>query len=178
MSLKILPLYSCTGSLLTGTSNINIEIPEYTGSQIYCPLTENNTSNQTLNLEDNFPLSLLQHHSVREIQQVNLIFDYRREIQLINITGVTSGEFVLVLQGIEITNSLPLTASSSTISNALYLAALNIESSKRECLYFNIRTRKLSKSLEITVEFLVDNSAPLSLLEGYSVSLTGNIFIS
>jgi hypothetical protein len=129
--------------------------------------------NQTIKHEDNFPLQLLQHHSVREIQVVSLLFDYCREKQLINITGITTGEFVIVLQGLSTTVNLPITASASVISNALYNAALKIDPAKRECLSYSVAIRKRTTSLELTIEFLVDNSSPLTLLEGYSVSLQG-----
>lgn len=128
---------------------------------------------QVIRHEDNFPSQLLQHHSAPEIQEVNLFFDYYREKQLLNITGVTNGEFVIVLQGRSKTDNLSLFSPSSMISDALYRAALKIDPTKRECLNFNVWSRKFPNSLELTIEFLVDNSNPLSLLEGYSISLIG-----
>jgi hypothetical protein len=161
-------MFSCNGKLL---DDVKDEwIPAMDGSQI---LPSTPSCNQTFNHEDNFPLTLLQHHSVREIQVLSLHFDYHREKQLINITGITTGEYVLVLQGLSTTVNIPTTASASVISNALSTAALKIDSKKRECSSFSVGIRKGTNSLELTVEFLVDNSSPLSILEGYSISLQG-----
>jgi hypothetical protein len=170
ISLKIFPIYSCNGSLIDEETQW---FPSMDGSQIIS--SQDQPCNQTIPHDENFPPHLLQHHSVREIQEVNLGFDYQREKQLLNVTGVTDGEFVIVLQGRSATASLSLSSTPSVISNALYQAALKIDSTKRECLYFNVWSRKISKnSLELTVEFLVDNSNPLSLLEGYSMTLKGH----
>jgi hypothetical protein len=167
--LKIFPIYSCNGSLIDGNTLQSIPVHALNGSQVVSP----QSCNQTIRHDENFPGQLLQHHSVREIQEVSLLFDYRRERQLLNFTGVTDGEFVIVIQGQSATDSLSLSSSSSVISNALYRAALKIDSTKRECLYFNVWIRKTSNSFELTIEFLIDNSSPLSLLEGYSLTLKG-----
>jgi hypothetical protein len=89
-------------------------IPARDGSQI---LLSTPSCNQTFH-EDNFPDSSSTTLWTRDSSSDH------REKQLINITGMTPGEDVLVLQGLSTSVNIPTTASASVISNALSPAAL------------------------------------------------------
>jgi hypothetical protein len=75
ISLKILPIYSCDGFLVGEDVSW---VPDAFGAQVLSPLS----CSQTRAHEDNFPVNLIQHHSVREIQVVSLSIDYHREKQV------------------------------------------------------------------------------------------------
>lgn len=59
-----------------------------------------------------------------------------------------------------------MNSTAYQISAALTQAANYISSSIRECNYFNVWSNKISvNSYKITIEFVTDNAAPLTLLQ-------------
>jgi len=99
-------------------------------------------------------------------------------IQSIFIMGVSSGLFLLVVQGYNPTIDMPISASASTIATALKNAANTISSSLRECNSFSVTKTALSSvNYRIDVIFQTDNPYPKTLLEFVDVSLTGKVII-
>lgn len=125
------------------------------------------------------PLELLQHHSKREIQIIELRIDFRYEIQSIFFDGVTGGTYVIVIQGEAVTVDLSVSASASTLSSALNSAASQIAPSMRECSNFGVAIKQYSSlNFRLDISFLVNNERDLSLLQVYDSSLEGKIFLS
>lgn len=121
----------------------------------------------------NFPGAMLQHHSFRELQVIDLDIDLVRERQLVNITGATSGKYRLVVQGRVITSELSMDSSANDIKNALYNAAMTIAYNDRETNAFSVWVNRGAKFLEVTVQFETDRTSPFTLLRVYPVSLVG-----
>lgn len=122
------------------------------------------------------PVGLLQHHAMKSTQRLSITHQFYREIQLINITGLTStsdGSFRLVVQNSRSTETLTLSSTTSQISNALRTASLEISSTIRECSYFSVSVTKRASSVEIYVTFESDATEHMTRLQFTDVSLKG-----
>src|SRR6185312_8169106 len=99
------------------------------------------------------------------------------ETQVINIMNVESGTFNIIIQNAVVTSDLSYSSTASQIQYALDVASQQISSSKRECSYFavtQVAFTNNNQNMFITVQFEVDNSAPLTLLNVYTPGLVGN----
>jgi len=88
---------------------------------------------------------------------------------------VDSGYFAIVVQGVVATDPLSFSSSNSAISSALTAASSQLSYATRECLYYGV-TKSLStngKDLQIKVQFNVDNSKPLTMLDLFYGDLIG-----
>jgi hypothetical protein len=68
-----------------------------------------------------------------------------------------------------------MTSSAATIRDELVAATLRIASSKRETGYFSVWIERKVNGMNIFVQFESDRPSPLTLLQAFSVSLTGNM---
>jgi uncharacterized protein YaaQ len=80
-----------------------------------------------------------------------------------------------VVQDQEVTSILSMTSSAATIRDELVAATLRIASSKRETGYFSVWIERKVNGMNIFVQFESDRPSPLTLLQAFSVSLTGNM---
>lgn len=172
MAVRISPIYDCDGQL----------------NDAWTPPASDEAKNSTEECgivapveskEANFPGSMLQHHSVREVQRIDVDIALEREQQLINITGANSGEFRLVVQDRAITVTLSMDDSANAIRSALYDAASSISSSSRETRSFSVWLNRGTDFLEIYVQFETDRTSLFTMLRVYPVSLVGefrNVF--
>ena len=71
------------------------------------------------------------------------------------------------------TDSLTTSSTATEISNALYYASIGLPYNVRECSSFSVTKTLSGNDLFLRVQFNVDNSQPLSLLEVFTADLTG-----
>ena len=89
------------------------------------------------------------------------------------IRGIEGGSFSLIIQGLAVTDSLTTESTSTEVSNALYAASIGLPSDVRECSSFTVTKTLSGRDLFLRVQFNVDNSQPLSLLEVFTGDLVG-----
>lgn len=145
VSVEITPLYNTEGYL----------------AESFTDAVENDLSAMEALAEANLPNRLLHHHAKREVQQFQISYNYAREIQLINITGLTdtaNGDFRLVVQGYSQTKRIGLSSTNNEIALALRAAAEEISSAERECRFFSVTRIVGPDFVEIYVEFLEDRA--------------------
>lgn len=136
-------------------------------------LLDNENATLLLRKEANFPERLIQHHSKKAIQTVSLSMEFRREQQVLSFINVTGGRFQIIVQGRVLTEAIDVEASESTIRNALYNAAVQIESTACECLWFTVFKTRTTFGMDIVIQFDVDTAGPKTLLIGIDYSLVG-----
>jgi len=154
IALRISPLYDNDGILVEK----NTSAPELTSLSSYqCPSDD-------ANMMSNYHPNFLRYHSLREIQEVSIVTPWFREIQMINISGCTSGNYEILVEGKTLTSVLALTATSSQIRSALTSAGEYISS---------VSVTKEGINVIIKVEFDVDKEELLTMLQVFSVDLDG-----
>lgn len=89
------------------------------------------------------------------------------------IRGIEGGSFSLIVQGLAVTDSLTTASTATDISNALYYASIGLPYDIRECSSFSVTKTLSGRDLYLRVQFNVDNSQPLSLLEVFTGDLVG-----
>ena len=89
------------------------------------------------------------------------------------IRGIEGGSFALIIQGLAVTDSLTTSSTSTEIANALYYASIGLPYNVRECSSFSVTKTLSGNDLYLRVQFNVDNSEPLSLLEVFTADITG-----
>jgi hypothetical protein len=89
------------------------------------------------------------------------------------IRGIEGGSFSLIIQGLAVTDSLTTASTASEVANALYYASIGLPSNLRECTSYSVTKTLSANDLFLRVQFNVDNSQPLSLLEVFTADLTG-----
>ncbi len=89
------------------------------------------------------------------------------------IRGIEGGSFSLIVQGLAVTDSLTTASTVTDVANALYYASIGLPSTIRECTSFSVTKTLTGKDLFLRVQFNVDNSQPLSLLEVFTGDLIG-----
>ncbi len=72
-----------------------------------------------------------------------------------------------------VTDSLTTASTSSQIANALYYASLGLPATVRECTSFSVTKTLSGNDLFLRVQFNVDNSQPLTLLDVFTGDLVG-----
>jgi hypothetical protein len=171
IALKISPKFDCEGRLDATWVPPTVAHPSLNSTS--CDSVSAAAAREAAFPGANFPGAMLQHHSFRELQVIDLDIVLLRERQLIQISNATSGKFRLVVQGRAITSELSMDSSANDIKNALYNAALSIVWSDRETYSFTVWVNRGAKFLDITVQFETDRTSPFTLLRVYPVSLVG-----
>ena len=163
VAVKISPLYDCEGLLV---ADVSAECPSAGSSN----LSQAELHNAQ---ERNFPAELIRHHGVKEMQEIQLSLDLEKEIQVVNITGASTAEFYLYVQGWEPTTLLTMSSSAADIRSALRTAAYSIAGKDRETASFTVWKEDHGSFMEIYVQFDEDNQTPYTTLFPYAVSLIG-----
>lgn len=116
--------------------------------------------------------TFLQHHSLREIQSLQLTLYHTYESQVIYINGVTSGTFILIIEEKVYTTAINIKATGSTIASALRVAASQLINPK--CSSFIVTAKFVTTTtLKLVVQFIAENATPIPLLTVYDKSLVG-----
>ena len=90
------------------------------------------------------------------------------------MNGLPTSSFKLILQSQISTSSLTFTSTGAQIASALSSAANALPSSSRQCSQFSVTSQRLgTNTLKLTVQFLVENSQPLTTLGVYQPDVPG-----
>ena len=131
-------------------------------------------SGENLYRKSPLPQALLQHHSVKEIQELDLTLVLEREIQVINFTAVDSADFFFYVQNRKPTITLSLDSTDLEIRYALETAAEEIRQvTSVECRRFSVWREEGYGFVALFVQFEVDTFAEMTLLQIFPTDLVG-----
>jgi len=138
------------------------------------PVYDDNGGDELLYNDTQLPPTLLQHHSVKEVQELDLTLQLEREIQVINFTNVEAADFFFYVQNRKATSTLSLDSTDSEIATALYWAANEVRKvTTVECRRFKVWREEGFGYMALFVQFEVDSFSEMTLLQTFPTDLVG-----
>ena len=94
------------------------------------------------------------------------------------MNGLPTSTYTLLVQGLISTSSLTFSSTGAQIVTALSTAANSLPSASRQCTQFAVTVQRIgTNTLKLTVQFLVENSQPLTQLSVYQPNVAGKKYI-